>query len=71
MMIPMETVVIPKTEYEALIEAKRKLETVSKPVPSEEKKKPFIDSAFGILKNSFGTTSSVAYVSKIRASWRK
>jgi hypothetical protein len=65
----METVLIPETEYKALIRALRKLEAASKRVPPK-KRKPFIDCAFGALKDDFGTTSSVAYVSKMRKSWR-
>ena len=58
----MDTVTIPTKEYRRLLEAKR--------VGERKKSKGFSDVAFGVLKDDFGKGSSVAYVSKIRKSWR-
>lgn len=35
-----------------------------------EKKRPFNDAAFGILRGSFKRKSSVFYVAKMRKAWR-
>ncbi len=65
----MNTVTIPKKEYEKLKEAKRKLESTGYRISKNGKGKLF-EKAFGVLKNSFGRGSSAVYVSKLRKAWR-
>ncbi|MEK7162083.1 MAG: hypothetical protein AAB729_05345 [Patescibacteria group bacterium] len=60
----MDTITITKKEYNALVFSKK----------AEAKKtsstKGFFAGGFGALKKSFGKGSSVAYVNKLRKSWR-
>ncbi|OGF51673.1 hypothetical protein A3I27_02215 [Candidatus Giovannonibacteria bacterium RIFCSPLOWO2_02_FULL_43_11b] len=67
----MATVTIPKTKYNELLEAIKKLESISKPLYYVTKKKSFTDNAFGALKRSFSNKSSVFYVGRMRKSWRQ
>ena len=62
----MDTITINKKEYDELLEDKRR-----KVDFGEEKKGKKIDrSSFGIWKNRFGKRSSVAYINRMRKSWR-
>ncbi|TSC79483.1 MAG: hypothetical protein G01um101429_470 [Parcubacteria group bacterium Gr01-1014_29] len=65
----METVTIPKREYKALKEAKARADAMEFASALITKRR-FSDTAFGLLKNSFDKGSSVAYVSRLRKSWR-
>ena len=65
----MNTVTIPKKEYEKLKEAKRMLESAGSRISKNERGKLF-EKAFSVLKNSFGRGSSAVYVSKLRKTWR-
>lgn len=60
----MDTITIPVKEYKRLVGAGGRAE-------GAEKKKRFVDAAFGILRDGFGKESSVLYVSKLRKAWRK
>lgn len=62
----METITITKKEYEALVFAKKGFLGSGK-----TKVKEFIDAGFGVLKNSFGKSSSISLVNKLRKSWRE
>jgi hypothetical protein len=60
----MDTVTISTKEYRKLTGVHRTTNRVS----GKKSGKKFADSAFGVLKNSFGRTSSAAYVAKLRKS---
>lgn len=67
----MNTVTIPKKEYEVLRKAKEKLDMFfGFPYMVEKKKPKFTGKSFGILRKNFGKKSSVSYISKMRESWR-
>ena len=63
----MDTVTISTKEYRRLLGTRRTLTRLSE----KKKNKSFADVAFGVLKGGFGKTSSIAYVTKLRKSWRK
>lgn len=67
----MKDLVITKKEYEELVEAKKRLDTVLKSLPDASNKISFFDKAFGILKGSFGKKTSAAYVMMLRKAWRE
>ncbi len=67
----MKDLVITKKEYEELLEAKKRLDTVLTVLPNAGKKISFFDRAFGILKGSFGKKTSTAYVTALRKAWRE
>lgn len=60
----MDTITIPVKEYKRLLRIGGGAEEV-------EKKKGFVDAAFGILKNSFRKESSVSSIVRLRKAWRK
>lgn len=67
----MNTVTIPKKEYEILKEAKRRLEeALGIGAVVKDKKNDLLLRAFGVLRGNFGKKSSGFYVSKMRKSWR-
>lgn len=61
----MSTVTITKKEYKDLKDAKKALTIFEKTGT-----KRFGDDAFGILKSSFGKSSSINYIKKLRKAWR-
>lgn len=61
----MDTITITKKEYGRLLKAEKKNVRAK-----TSKKVNFFDTAFGILKNTFGNKSSVGYVATLRKSWR-
>lgn len=63
-------ITLTKDEYAKLLEAKKKLSIKRENVSFADKKKEFLDKAFGILQKGFGKGSSSSHVAKIRASWR-
>lgn len=63
-------ITLTREEYLELLKAKKKLSLKTKVFSLGERKRGFSDSAFGILKRSFGKGSSSSYIAKIRASWR-
>lgn len=65
----MNTVTLTEKEYKELRGAKRRLDVFLKSL-STRGRKGFIESAFGVLKNSYGKKSSASYVSKMRKAWR-
>lgn len=66
----MDTITLTKKEYKELLEAKKRLYGKVKLFVPAKKKSKFLDEAFGIFKDDFGKTSSIAYVSKMRKLWR-
>jgi hypothetical protein len=67
----MPTLTLDKKELEDFFEWKK--ERAAKPVSINNKKKiAYLRSreGFGLLKNSFGKASSVAYVNRARKVWR-
>ena len=67
----MNTVTIPKKEYEILKEARRRFNILFRPpLKIRAGKSKFSAEAFGILKKSFDKKPSTFYVSKMRKSWR-
>lgn len=66
----MNTVTISKREYEELLSVKTRVSESGADISKILPKKPFKDTAFGVLKNTFGKKSSVSYVATLRKSWR-
>jgi hypothetical protein len=67
----MNNATVTKKEYSTIKEAKEILGTMLRFSLFTKKDKEFKDTAFGILKNSFGKEPSTSYVTNLRKSWRK
>lgn len=65
-------VTIDKKDYLALLKIKKVLEGVFGSERKKEKMrgKGALERAFGVLKDSFGSESSLEYVKKLRKEWR-
>ena len=66
----MDTVTITIQEYQKLKEAEQKLEALRSQGIIKGDGRKFDSSAFGVWKRRFDKVSSVAYVNRIRKTWR-
>lgn len=66
----METVTISPKEYREFLRWKSERKAPGATSDTAERLKTLHNAGFGMFKDAFGKTSSVAYVNRIRRAWR-